>query len=201
MISRIIINVICAIFAINGALAGEWYDLGENGNRFLFFSGIIRSGDVKSLSEKCLSLPAGSVKFVILDSPGGDLNEGIYLAEIIDRLSIDTIALKRTSCESACVVAFMGGKHRIAEAGATLGIHAPYRDSDTNPYAFLNPEGMATRYSLNIEYRKFITDFAIRQGISKEFVDLMFAYDETSRTKEIDANYGLKLGVFTSIMD
>lgn len=81
-----------------------------------------------------------------------------------------------------------------------MGIHAPYRIEDTDPYAFLNPEGMVTRYSGNIEYRKIITDFAIRQGISKEFVDLMFTYHETNRTKEIDTSYGLQLGIFTSTM-
>ena len=78
---------------------------------------------------------------VLLSSPGGNLDQGIIMGEIIRSRGLvtavgvaDTSGRVRSSyCASACVLVFAGGKIRYGIEGSRLGVHrfvttAPVRD-------------------------------------------------------------------------
>jgi hypothetical protein len=61
---------------------------------------------------------------IILESPGGYVGQGRAVARLIEERGLATRV--ETSCESACVIAFLSGTHRTLMRGARLGFH-PYR--------------------------------------------------------------------------
>jgi hypothetical protein len=79
--------------------------------------------------------------FVLLSSPGGDLNQAIIMGEIIRSRGLTTAVgiadasghIGPSYCASACVFVYAGGKIRIGIEGSMLGVHrfvspAPGRD-------------------------------------------------------------------------
>ena len=63
------------------------------------------------------------IKVVHLDSAGGRLGEAKKLNELIR--AHDLITYVRSRCNSACVLAFAGGRERWLHADGRLGFHAP----------------------------------------------------------------------------
>lgn len=64
---------------------------------------------------------APSVRVVHLNSVGGWIVEGTKLSELIAERELTTYV--SSSCESACTLAFMGGRSRLLGRGARLGFH------------------------------------------------------------------------------
>jgi hypothetical protein len=196
MIGRLVFSLVAILSTANNVFAGDWHVVQSEGQSLLLFVGPIQEGDARNLAIAHLGSDA---TMIVFDSPGGDLVEGIRLA-LIERLSLNTMITKRTSCESACAVAFMGGKIRAGEEGAFLGIHAPYRNEDARPDAFLDPQRTVTRDIGNLGYREWLTKFATSRGISRVYIDMMFRYDDPASTKHIGAQEGRRLGVFTVLL-
>jgi hypothetical protein len=63
------------------------------------------------------------VQVIHLNSPGGRLAEGIALEALIRRHRL--ITYTTTRCESACTLAFLGGRERWIGPSAVLGFHRP----------------------------------------------------------------------------
>lgn len=72
-----------------------------------------------------------------LDSPGGNFNEGVDLAKVIERNGVVTVVGKNAKCHSACALAFLGGRDtnyrnssgrhgRFLHIRGSLGFHAPF---------------------------------------------------------------------------
>ncbi|WP_323770055.1 hypothetical protein [Antarctobacter sp.] len=105
----------------------------------LQLSGRITAGDadtLQTLLERQGYLDDGqnSVQALCLDSPGGSLNEGVKIAEVLTAYSVPTVLAEGAECLSACAVAFMGGTlrfdiytpiQRSMHPTARLGFHAP----------------------------------------------------------------------------
>jgi hypothetical protein len=74
-------------------------------------------------------LAAGDV--ILLSSPGGSLDQGIIMGEIIRSRGLVTAVgvadssgrVRPSYCASACVLAYAGGKTRYGVEGSRLGIH------------------------------------------------------------------------------
>ncbi|MDJ1463717.1 hypothetical protein [Nitratireductor sp. GZWM139] len=181
------------------AQAGEWSVPGRNPPSLLVFAGAIVEGDAAKLAQMVSVFP--TVSTVMLSSPGGDLREGLVLADLIDRLGLNTIVMSGLHCESACAVAFMGGKERIAQKGAIVGVHAPYRERDKSPFAMLDGVGMMSRSVANIEIRKYLAEFARKKGISSIVVDWMFVSSQPAFTKKITASDGLRMRYSTRVVE
>jgi len=65
----------------------------------------------------------GSGLPVILHSPGGDVVGALRLGTVL-RLRGSTVVLPKGSvCASACVLAMLGGRSRVVEAGALVAVH------------------------------------------------------------------------------
>jgi hypothetical protein len=62
-----------------------------------------------------------SVERLELESPGGSVHEGLALAELVERYSLDTQV--DSYCDSACTLVFVTGAQRILKPAAELGFH------------------------------------------------------------------------------
>ena len=97
-------------------------------------SGTIRKGDVEQLRrllqghllDSKIRRPGASARLT-LDSPGGNLTEGIALANFVYENAIRTHVGAGSSCLSACALVFMGGS-----TVSTDGEHLSLRELDTN---------------------------------------------------------------------
>lgn len=96
-----------------------------------------------------------SIEGIELSSPGGRVVEGFALARLIELRGLDTYM--RRSCESACVLAFAGGRQRLVAPSAHFGLHRSglsWRRAD---------EGLN---AADIEMR----DYFLSRGVAADFV-------------------------------
>ena len=78
---------------------------------------------------------------VYLNSPGGNLREGMRLGKFFFDNKIETVVETKTSCASACALAFLGGRdgdtgkpHRTKASNSGLGFHSFTREFDAKSY-------------------------------------------------------------------
>src|SRR6056297_435764 len=110
----------------------------EDGGCSLRLTGPIVSGDaerLRSLIDTHFPLAHDELNPALcLDSPGGSLDEGVRIAELLGERFTATVVPAGAECLSACAVAFMGGTFgwyeyifnmRIMHPTARVGFHAP----------------------------------------------------------------------------
>ncbi|MGI3900151.1 MAG: ATP-dependent Clp protease proteolytic subunit [Janthinobacterium lividum] len=100
-----------------------------DGRLLLVAEGEIKEGDDKRLHDFVAALPIRSKLFAVgLDSPGGNLREGVYLAKSIRSTGLPTIVSSRGMCASACFLMFAAGSTRMAAVNARIGVHSASSD-------------------------------------------------------------------------
>ena len=116
------------------ARAMNFFTVDTNDDRLLLVAqGEIKEGDDRRLHEFVAKLPAQTKLFAIgLDSPGGDLREGVYLANSIHSTGLPTIVSSRGMCASACFLMFAAGSTRMASINARIGVHSASADGEDN---------------------------------------------------------------------
>ncbi|MEX2033808.1 MAG: hypothetical protein WEA28_01295 [Xanthobacteraceae bacterium] len=94
-------------------------------------------GDTFDLQIYIASLPKKPNIVVYLNSPGGNLAEGIRLGGFFYQNKIETVVESKTGCTSACALAFLGGRdngsgkpRRTKFSTAGLGFHSFSREFD-----------------------------------------------------------------------
>ena len=60
-----------------------------------------------------------------LNSPGGDLNEGIKIANYVSEYFTSTVIPSNARCESSCAVIFLASRNPLIDPAGTIGLHAP----------------------------------------------------------------------------
>jgi hypothetical protein len=122
-----------ALGAMSGhATAGTVTEV--NGGRsdlaIFLLEGVIVGGETLTLEGFVGRLPPNKSVAVILNSPGGNLDEGLKLGRFFHRARISTFVLGYGGgCASACAIAFLGGRDRdgrpsrIKMTGGALGFH------------------------------------------------------------------------------
>lgn len=85
----------------------------------LRLSGKFASGVSDALASALAHDP--SIRRLELDSPGGDCEQGLALAALVEKRSLSTFVGHQ--CSSACTLVFVAGKERLLTAGAKLGFH------------------------------------------------------------------------------
>jgi hypothetical protein len=100
---------------------------------FLLEGGIV-GGETLALGGLVSKLPTSKSAAIILQSPGGNLNEGLNLGRFFYRTRITTFVLGHGGvCASACAIAFLGGRDqqgrpsRVKMTGGNLGFHQFHR--------------------------------------------------------------------------
>lgn len=66
------------------------------------------------------------VSEIDLDSPGGAVNDAISIGRMIRERGLSTRVEKGALCASSCPLVMAGGLRRVADNGATVGIHQIY---------------------------------------------------------------------------
>ncbi len=116
------------------AMRFAYYPAGAAGGAgLLAASGEVKLGDEERLRTALRTLPAGTrIAGLSLDSPGGDLEEGLRLAAAIHDARLATVVGEGAKCASACFIAFAAGAHLFASTTALVGVHsASYAGLDT----------------------------------------------------------------------
>jgi hypothetical protein len=103
--------------------------------------GKIDDGDTFDLQVAISKLPKKPVIVVYLNSPGGNLREGMRLGKFFFDNKIETVVETKTQCASACALAFLGGRdedsgkpHRTKASNSGLGFHSFTREFDAKSY-------------------------------------------------------------------
>lgn len=118
--------VFAAETAIGSRLA---FSVGPYASRVSLATGgraiLVEGGLGFGVTDRVAALLAANpgVRRVELNSGGGALSEARKLRELIIGNRLDTYT--RTGCSSACFSAFIGGRQRILERGARMGLHLP----------------------------------------------------------------------------
>lgn len=134
-------------------------------NRTVLLSGNIELGITQAVKDYLVQHP--QIDTVRLESAGGNIYEGRGLARFFAESGLNTYV--ETSCASACIVAFAGGKVRSANEKATFGFH---------------------QYRVNADYMIIATDVAKEQlrdqqllleaGVNENFVKRIFLHASAS---------------------
>lgn len=98
-----------------------------HGYRVLRLSGAIDEGTEKKLDASLgfvSPLPYG-LPVLLLDSPGGLVDEAMRISALLDRKPVHTVIANGAKCASACgSIVFIAGKNRTVEEGGLLGQHS-----------------------------------------------------------------------------
>lgn len=98
--------------------------------------GAIVAGDADRIIER-LAEVSPRPDWLVLQSPGGAVDEALALGRHLRREGIGTRILAGEYCHSACPYVFAGGAEREAEPDAQIGVHQHYfGESTILPAAF-----------------------------------------------------------------
>src|SRR5262249_56185114 len=137
--------------------------------------GMVRGGETLAPEGAVGRLPPNRSVAVILNSPGGNLDEGMTLGRFFHRARISTFVLGYGGgCYSACAIAFLGGRDhdgrpsRVKMTGGSLGFHQfrrvrdPAKANQKFTKADIEMEGAITRRT-PLSIIEYLSD--IREGL------------------------------------
>ena len=178
-------------------------DTGDTQTATLAFRGDIRDGDLARLQALTAKIPSSQRVVLLLESPGGSVDEGIAIGRYIYATKITTVAIQGPGCHSACTYMFLAGRDVITEQpsrimvkGARLGFHQTRLSNLPNQNYSVQDIAAATQISqdsikkLDAYFREIKAD--------QEFLTLTLSSPNSSVTllNELDA---LRLGIY--VMD
>jgi hypothetical protein len=91
----------------------------------LLMMGETEPSDVEVLSEYIVKK---DIDALILKGPGGNLDAGYLVADLVLQHELDITIPSNTECASSCSLIFVAGKKRTMEEGSKLGFHLPFID-------------------------------------------------------------------------
>jgi hypothetical protein len=97
------------------------------GRPALLLDGAIEVGDTSKVADALNTLPAWAhgVPIVLLNSPGGNVEEALKISELFHSKPVHTVIFSNAKCASACgSILFIAGKYRTMEDGGLLGQHS-----------------------------------------------------------------------------
>lgn len=122
---------------------------------------------------------------VYINSPGGELECGYALYEILKLTGYKIVTYAITECFSSAVTVYLAGDERYAMAYSTFMVHEPYHEYDneinltTKSYRKYLKElqGVTNEYFKLISKHTILTPQKIKQIITKEKGDWYFTSD------------------------
>lgn len=95
----------------------------------LVLRGQIVAGDLGRLQRVTAKVPPSQRIVLMLESPGGSIDEGIAIGRYVYAAKITTVAIQGPGCHSSCAFVFLAGRDpneqplRIMMKGARVGFH------------------------------------------------------------------------------
>lgn len=150
--------------------------------------GIIQKGDDKKFET--ISKKAGRDRFgniiLVLNSPGGDVNAALAMANSMDKILVTTIVAGPAICASACAsVIYVSGKLRAVLDKGTLGFHSCYT---------VNTDGFIVK-SHNGECNDMVGMNALSHGIDYATVDVWTGKFGPDKMAYIGADVACQIGL------
>ena len=153
----------------------------------LLLKGPIRKGDAQRLRQLLGTniVEFASQPFVILDSPGGDVDEALQLAQILREAMANTILVPPSRCASACFFLYVASPSRMSLPNV-IAIHRPFFAAETTR-KLSAPDADAAQNAAYARVRRWLQD----QLVPQELIDKMFSLPSTQAyfltKKDIDA--------------
>jgi hypothetical protein len=95
--------------------------------------GTVQTGDAERFLQFMLSSDPG-IGELILDSPGGAVEESLRIAAVIEALRLNTEVKYEGLCASSCFMMWHAGSFRYAYFGSSrVGLHRPYYKAAPGP--------------------------------------------------------------------
>jgi hypothetical protein len=105
--------------AVSRSAGPAWFITTSDTGHEIRISGEIRPGLSEALTQVLAAIPG--VERLELESPGGSVSEGLAVADLVAKNSLDTVV--KTHCDSACTLIFVAGRNRVLEPRGELGFH------------------------------------------------------------------------------
>lgn len=144
---------------------------GPRPDHMILASGPIVPGDTQVFEAFMAALPPTDIAEVqwgvALDSPGGNLTEGVRLGEAFRKHVVITVVLNGHACESACAVAFLGGAAQYATAEGVMRLLQPGARLGFHGIAVADGVVAAANDTLDLARmtNAVIRDYAMRMGV------------------------------------
>jgi len=97
---------------------------GDNGYQYIMITGPIEEGDGDAFYAIARETPKA---FVLLMSPGGLVEDGLWIAAEIALRQYDTWVLPGEGCHSICAIMWVSGSRRYMDKDARISVHAAYQ--------------------------------------------------------------------------
>ena len=122
----------CIACLAPAARAASVYEVhtGEKDTTTLALRGQIVPGDLARLQRETAKIAADRRIVLLLESPGGNIDEGISIGRYVYASKIATVAIQGPGCHSSCSFVFLAGRDKASDAplrimikGARIGFH------------------------------------------------------------------------------
>lgn len=151
-------------------------------NNSILLSGEIQKGDAEKLVKLIVKSHPLALR-LILDSPGGDVEESLRIASLVKALHMNTVVGEGGICASACFFIFLAGDHRLAlgilvagDAKITstvsgyIGLHRPHLESNqAKEYSSSDAE------MLQHGIMQKISEYLRNEDVPQHLIDLMMS--------------------------
>ena len=123
-------SVMVLLFSIamsTGVFAADFAVDQWRGKTVLTMTGPITQGDANRFSEMAPQIPAAAhgVPILLLDSPGGSVDEAMHISQMMESYHFHTVIPDKARCASACAsIIFLAGTYRTVEPFGLLGQHS-----------------------------------------------------------------------------
>ena len=134
-------------------------ELGKDG--VLSVSGTIHAGSFELFVEETDKIK-DYIEMVILNSPGGSVEDALAISKRIRENEWSTKVEKGALCASSCPIVFSGGVKREAEEGAAIGLHQIYSTGD-DPRN--NDEAISGTQSLTAEITRHLEKMGVDPAV------------------------------------
>ena len=123
-----VLNLLTALVVASPADALTFTVRQADNVRFILADGDIESGDTGRLQT--ILDDGESTRLIALNSPGGDLHEGLRLGYLLRSKDFETYLPSSAVCLSSCFFVYIAGSPRDIGEGSQLGVHQFYSISD-----------------------------------------------------------------------
>jgi hypothetical protein len=167
--------LLCALAWATPAQAlnlGEWKRDGLC--RGIMLDGDIARDEAASFIKRLIAAVerCGERTIVVLNMPGGSVNDAIAIGEAIRSRDYVTVALPNSICASACGLIYLGGVQRYWAVGARFIIHRPEIRGATS---FKTVAESDHAYDA---LKSRLVDYVAAMGGNPDYVDLMYAVNQ-----------------------
>jgi hypothetical protein len=124
-VTRGVFAFACLVAACWPAWAADLATTLSRENRtIVLLNGELADGDASRLRDiiRESTSSARPVSGIRLNSPGGNLREGVRLAGVILNAKIATVIVSGATCAAACFIAFIAGNQKFVSATAMVGV-------------------------------------------------------------------------------